>query len=310
MTPTVLIDLPNSPGVTVAEFLLVFACLAGALAAILDIRPRHATAARTRALPLLERERDIAAGLGWQPRTWLLARAGTTVAGLGLGLITGIPLLIAVGGLCGFAGFRWALAGRAATRRLAMERAFLGQLRNLRDRMAISNQSLDTALQELGRSAGGPVAQVLAPLARGGSVVGNLVEVGERSRSPVVEYACGVLIWSRTRSLDSLIEVIDNVLLEVGEAQLAIEEEALVTLSQQRAVTLAMGGLMTVMFLAIIRVELFREYYRTTTGQLVLLAVLLIFAGLVILLGALVRTGGWTRWNLSKLAQQRDALGG
>lgn len=302
--------LSQPPAVVLGEFLLVFACLAGAIVALLGVRPRDASVARARALPLLERERDIAAGLGWQPRVWLAARVGTALLGLGLGVVTGIPLLVAVGGLAGFAGFRWALAGRAAARRLAMERAFLGQLRNLRDRMAISNQSLDTALQEIGRNPGANLAYVLAPLARGGSVAGNIVEVGERSRSPVVEHACGVLLWSRTRSLDSLIEVIDSVLLEVGEAQLAVEEESLVTLSQQRAVTLAMGALMAAMFVAVIRVDLFREYYRTATGQVVLLAVLLIFAGLVTLLGTLVRVGGWTRWDLRKLAQQRDRLGG
>ncbi|GAC1337005.1 MAG: hypothetical protein NVSMB29_00690 [Candidatus Dormibacteria bacterium] len=302
--------LSQPPQVLLGELLLVLACLAGALVAVLDVRARTPTVARARGLPLLERERDIAAGLGWRPRVWLAARLAATLLGLGLGVVTGIPLLVAVGGLVGFTGFRWALAGRAAARRLAMERAFLGELRNLRDRMAVSNQSLDTALQEIGRNPGSGLAHVLAPLARGGAVADNIVAAGERARSPVVEYACGVLLWSRTRSLDSLIEVIDNVLLEVGEAQLEIEEESLVTLSQQRAVTLAMSALMTVMFVAVIRVDVFREYYRTTTGQLVLLSVLLVFASLVTLLGVLVRSGGWTRWDLGALAQQRDRLGG
>ncbi|MDQ2959876.1 MAG: hypothetical protein M3R48_02335 [Candidatus Dormibacteraeota bacterium] len=70
-----------------------------------------------------------------------------------------------------------------------------------------------------------------------------------RARSPVVEQACGVLLRSRSRSLDALIEAIDGVLLPVGEAQLAVQEESAVTLSQQRAVTLAMSALMAVMFL-------------------------------------------------------------
>ena len=80
-----------------------------------------------------------------------------------------------------------------------MERAFLVQLRVLRDRMAIGNQSLDSALQEIGRNPGRELAYVLEPWAQGGSVTGNIVRCGVRSRSPLVEHACAVLIWARTQ---------------------------------------------------------------------------------------------------------------
>jgi uncharacterized membrane protein (DUF485 family) len=287
---------------------VVIACAAAAVAAILDVdiqalRPRHAPS------PFLERERDLAANLGWRWRDWVAVRLTLIVAGIGLGLVSRIWILVLIGALVGAFGFRFAVAGRAASRRLRVERAFLGRLRDLRDRMAIGNQSLDTALQEIGRNPGPDLDYVLAPLASGGSVLDNIVAVGVRARSPVVEYACAVLLWTRSRSLDALIEAIDQLLLPVGEAQLAVQEEASVTLSQQRAVTVAMSVLMLVMFVVAIRVDSFRSFYQSAAGNAVLVAVVLIFALLVSLLGLIVRVRTWTRWDLRRLADEQERLG-
>ena len=116
------------------------------------------------------------------------------------------------------------------------------------------------------RSVATPAATSRMCSSHGGRAVlsrANLVLSGLRSRSPLVEHACAVLIWARTRSLDGLISAIDDVLLPVGEAQLQVEEESLVTLTQQRAVTFAMSALMTVMFVSLVRVASFRAYYDT-----------------------------------------------
>jgi len=191
-----------------------------------------------------------------------------------------------------------------------MERSFLGQLRNLRDRMALSNQSLDTALQELGRNAGPDLGYVLAPLARGGSTLANVVEMGVRARSPIVEQAAAVLIWARSRSSDFLIQTIDTVLLPVGEAQLAIQEESMVTLAQQRAVTFAMATLIGAMLATALSIDSLRAYYQSLAGQVVLTVVVLLFAALVVLLGMIVRPQSWTRWNLRRLAEEQERLGG
>lgn len=291
-----------------AGLLVVVGCAAGGAAAILDlnlagVRRRH------RGWRLVERERDIAANLDWPWPRWVAVRLGLVVSGVSLGLLSRIWILALVGGLLGVFGFRFALAGRAASRRLRMERAFLARLRDLRDRMAVGNQSLDTALQEIGRDPGPGLERVLAPLARGGSVVDNIVEVGLRARSPVVEYSCAVLLWTRSRSLDALIEAIDELLLPVGAAQLAVQEESAVTLTQQRAVTIAMSALMLVMFVVVIRVDTFRSYYQSFAGNVVLVGVVVLFSLLVGLLGMIVRVREWTRWDLRKLAEEQERLG-
>ena len=130
------------------------------------------------------------------------------------------------------------------------------------------------------RSVAAPAAISRTCSSRGDRAVlsaANLVLSGLRSRSPLVEHACAVLIWARTRSLDGLISAIDDVLLPVGEAQFQVEEESLVTLTQQRAVTFAMSGLMTVMFVSLVRVASFRAYYDTFEGTLVLLVAVAMF---------------------------------
>lgn len=259
---------------------------------------------RRRTIPVLEHEKDVAAALGLPWRRWIVLRAVVTLAGVAVGFATQIWLLSLILGVTGFFGVRFLVAGRAARRRLCMERAFLVQLRVLRDRMAIGNQSLDTALQEIGRNPSRELTYVLEPWAQGGSITGNIVTSGLRSRSPLVEHACVVLIWARTRSLDGLISAIDDVLLPVGEAQLQVEEESLVTLTQQRAVTFAMSALMTVMFVSLVRVASFRAYYDTVAGTVVLLVALAMFFALIATLGRIARTARWTRWDLRQIQEQ------
>jgi Flp pilus assembly protein TadB len=298
------------PVLLVIGVIVMLSAACAACAAILDLDLARLRPARERRIPLLEREKDMAAGLGWPWQRWLALRLSFIALGLVVAWLTGVTLLWLIGPVTGAVGLRFALAGRAASRRLRMERAFLGQLRNLRDRMAVSNQSLDTALQELGRNPGPDLGHVLAPLARGGSTIANIVEMGVRARSPIVEQAAAVLIWARSRSTDFLIQTIDTVLVPVGEAELAIQEESMVTLAQQRAVTFAMSSLIVVMLAIALSVDTLRAYYQSFSGQVVLVIVALLFAGLVVLLGLIVRPQSWTRWNLQRLADEQERLGG
>jgi hypothetical protein len=302
-----------SSGVLVAMFLGVVVASIGLFVVLWDwdigsAWKRRSKTSRKRSIRFIEREKDLAAAIGINPNYWIWSRVALVVASLTFAWLQGIALLYIAGPLTAWFGPRFAFSGRGNARRLRRERAFINQLRNLRDRMSISNQSLDTALQELGRNPGADLGYVLEPLTHGGSVVQNIVDVGRRSRSPIIEYACGVLIWSRSRSLDSLIEAIDGVLIPISEAQLAGQEEAQATLAQQRAVTFAMAGLLVVVFLAIVRVGIFADYYRTATGNIVLAAVILMFFFLVWTLGVIVKVSPWTRWNLRRLAAEQDRL--
>lgn len=263
-------------------------------------------ALRRRLPPFLETERDLAVALGWPWRVWVVVRSTSVAAAALLGLISGVWLLVPALLIAAVVGGRFAVAGRAARRQLRMERAFLAQLVALRERMALAHQSLDTALLEVSSEPPSELVQVLAPLREGGSMAQNIARCGARSRSALVESCCAVLLWARTRSLDALIDAIDSVLLPVGEAQLAVEEESLVTLTQQRAVIFAMAALLSVMLATLLRVESFRAYYATPAGALVLLVALVLFCALTVAVGRVVRTSRWTRWDLEAMLSQES----
>ena len=298
------------PAILVVGVVIVLASGCALCAVILDLDLTSLAQRRDRHLALLEREKDIAAGLGWPWQRWVALRLTFIGLGLVVAWLTGITLLWVIGPIVGAIGFRFGLNGRAAARRLRMERSFLGQLHNLRERMAVSNQSLDTALQELSRNAAPELAHVLAPLGGGGSVIDNIVEMGLRARSPIVEQAAAVLISARSRSSEFLIQTIDTVLIPVGEAQLAIQEENMATLAQQRAVTIAMSVLIGLMIGVVLLIDSLRAYYESVGGQLVLGGALLLFALAVGFLGLIIRPRQWTRWNLPALAAEQGRLGG
>ena len=296
---------PPQPVLLVCGIAIALACACAAVALLLDVElPQRR---RRRPFQFVERERDLAAALGVQWKFWCLLRAALVVAAVGVGIVSGVWTLGVLLGLVSAFGFRFAVAGRAARRRLRMERAFLIQLAVLRDRMAVGNQSLDTSLQDLGRAPGRELVDVLSPLAQGGLTSQNIVECARRSRSPIIEHASAVLLWSRTRSVDALITAIDEVLLPIGEAQAAVEEESLVTLTQQRAVAFAMAALMLFMFVSIARVESFRHFYGTIGGTLVLVVALVIFAALAAVLARITRVAGWTRWDVARMAEEEAA---
>jgi len=84
----------------------------------------------------------------------------------------------------------------------------------------------------------------------------------------------------------------------------------MVTLAQQRAVTFAMATLIGAMLATALSIDSLRAYYQSLAGQVVLTVVVLLFAALVVLLGMIVRPQSWTRWNLRRLAEEQERLGG
>ncbi len=299
-----------SPAMFIVLAIFGFGFAIMAAAALMGHHPHFPDQRRFQAPQLIQKEADLAMSVGMPFDRWVMIRVVSIVVLTIIGILTGVWILAVALFFAGVAGVPWAFSGRAASRQMKMERAFVDQLRNLRDRMAVSNQPLDTALQEIGRNPGPGLAYVLEPLSRGGSVVANIVETGIRSRSPIVEYACAVLIWSRTRSLDDLVSAIDEVLLDVGSAQLEVREETMTTLSQQRAVTIAMAALMGGMLAAVLRTPNFHAYYQTLTGQIVLALALLVFLFLVWLLGKMIAIQPWTRWDLRAHANAQEQMGG
>jgi hypothetical protein len=302
-----------TPPLFVAQVILILALLFAVITVYFGFNTQGAVNDVRRYLKkehaFVEAERDIALDMGIEFRTWMTARLILFLVLTVIAVFTGIILLMLVAVVTSIFGFRWLLSMRAAKRRLNRERAWIDLLRNLQERMSSGNQSLDIALGELAQRPPSELAYIMAPLGAGGSMIARLVAIGKRSRSPVIEGSIALLILSRSRSQTMLVDAIHDVLIPVGRAQIEIQAEAMVTLSTQRAVSIAMILLMLFMLAAALRADAFRIFYHTLAGQFTLLAVFTMFSGLLWLVTKIVRTPKVTRWDLDQVAVVQQRLG-
>jgi len=258
--------------------------------------------------PFLDRERDLAAGLGWQSSTWLAARTAFALAGLLIGVSTGIPVAVFGGLVAGIFAFPWAVAARAEKRRLRTERAFVAMVREIRDRM-LANTAFDQALRDIAESVGGELGHHLAPLVGDRPIAEALVEVERRARSPLASQICTVFILARTRNQAALVRLLTDTVLPAANAALLIQTEGEVTLAQQRTVTYIMLLIEAVSLWYVTTVPSFHDYYASFLGQLTLVAIALLFLGLVWSVGLILKRPQWTRWDLQRLRREFEAAG-
>jgi Flp pilus assembly protein TadB len=287
--------------------LLALASAAGALA--LDVPlgdPRRRW--RRLAAPSLDRQRDLALRLGLGLRAWLVIRTLGALAGLGAGALTGIPTLVAAGAVLGLFGLPWLLAGRAAGRRLEMERALTGLVVEVRGLMQQSNLALDRALREAARNTGPELRYVLAPLAGDEPMTEGLVEVARRARSPVADLIVSAFLIARTHNPLALVRVTREVVEPMLAVSIDVQSENHVTVAQQRAAALAIGVIMAILFAAVMHVPSMHAYYESPAGQLVLLSVLAMYLGLVWVIGRIARPLPWTAWDIAAVRRETEAL--
>jgi hypothetical protein len=300
---------PASPLVFAAGVVLVLALAAAAAALALGV-PVEAPRRRWQELarPHLDRQRDLAQSLGLSLRTWLLLRAACGTPGLVAGLLTGIPVLTVGGTALGLFGLPWLLAGRAARRRLDMERALAGLVAEVRDLMQQSNLALDRALREAARGPAPELRYVLEPLAGDEAVADGLVEVARRARSPLADLVVTALLIARTHNPMALVRVIDDVIRPLLQVSVEVQEENHATVSQQRAAALVIGLIMAALFVAVMRVPAMQAFYVSAGGQLVLLGVFAMYLGLVWAIGQVARPLRWVAWDLEAVRRETEAL--
>ena len=300
---------PLPPLLFAAEVVLVLA-LAAAAAALWLGAPAQAQPRRWDELarPQLDRQRDLAQSLGLTLRSWLLLRALCAAGGLLAGLWTGVPTLTAGGAALGLFGLPWLLAGRAAKRRLDMERALAGLVVEVRDLMQQSNLALDRAIREAARAPVPELRPVLAPLAGDEPVSRGLVEFARRARSPLADMVVTALLIARTHNPMALVRVIDEVLQPLLQVSVEVQEENHATVSQQRAAALVIGVIMAALFAAVMRVPTMQAFYVSAPGQLVLLGVFGMYLGLVWVIGQVARPLRSTAWDIEAVRRETEAL--
>jgi uncharacterized membrane protein (DUF485 family) len=290
---------------------MAFMALAAAIAATLGgadllrqpARMRHALA------PVLERERDLAAGLGWSQRTWSTVRL-LAVVGAGLAAIpTGIPLLLVTAPLSMVFVVPYVLSGRAAARSLRRERTLVDWVRTIVSRMR-RNQGIDVILRDGGVHPPYGLEWILAPLADANLLMDEaIVRFTERARMPEAEMLGLALLASRTRRQEDLVSMLESVVLPVMEAKLEEQVDALEASTQKRSQAVAMSLIMLGMFVALIRVDSIRHGFSTFAGQALLVVTGLVFGLVLLLVSRLYRGHDFTRWDLDAYRQALRAIG-
>ena len=258
--------------------------------------------------PFLERERDLAAGLGWSVRGWASARVAAILAGFLLGLSTGIPVAIVGGVMAGALAYPWTLAARAEKRRLRTERAFVAVVREVRDRM-LANTAFDQALRDIAETSTDELRAVLEPLVGDRPMAEALVEVEKRARSPLATMICVALMLCRTRNQAALVNLLSDTLLPTATSALAIETEAEVTAAQQRTIVYIMLLIEAGSLWYVSSVPTFHQYYTDLLGQLTLVLIALMFLGLTWLVGRIMKRPEWTRWDVDRLRREFEGSG-
>lgn len=302
--------MPEAPPLVFAAEVVLVLALSAAAGALFLGAPLDAPSRRWRELahPFLERQRDLAQSLGLRLGSWLALRLLGAGAGLVAGGLTGAVTLTLGAGALGLFGLPWLLAGRAARRRLVMERALAGFVAEVRDLMRQSNLALDRALREAARGPAPELRHALRPLAGDGPVADGLVEVARRARSPLVDMVVSALLIARTHDPMALVRVTDEVLQPLLRVCVEVQEENHATVAQQRAAALAIGVIMALLLAAVMRVPSMQLFYVSPPGQAVLLGVLGMYLALVWAIGQVARPLRWAAWDIEALRRETEAL--
>ena len=256
---------------------------------------------------LVESEREFASGLGWPQRRWFALRGVVLVCGLVLGVMSGVPVLIALDSLLGATVLRFILSAVTERRRVIQARAFLTFMTAIGDRLGARGLELAAVVRAAAAEVPHEVEALLAPVASAGAdVFGVLVAQVERARSAPLERCCAVLLSNRDRDLGMVARLIRE---EVGalEAELDTEDLRVAARAESRWTILVMGAVVLGFAALLNQVPDLHAVLVTGRGQLGLITSMAIFAVTATVMGVLLRAPGMSRWDLRRM--QRDLLG-
>ena len=287
-------------------FVLAVALLLGASVAGRGAR-RRAPRRRSGLHRLVEREAARAVTMGWSLRAWMWLRAASALAGLVVGVVIGTPVVVAGCTVVGVFAVPFLLGPYTDRRRLQMERALVDQVRAIVDLIRTSNQTLDEALTDAGLNPQPLLRRVLQPLAdREQSIRDRLIEVDRRALSPIANRMCADLLLSLDTSPEAFVTEATEVLIPQYEADLTIQERNHAIAQGSRQAGYIVAGLMTLMFVVVMRVENFRSAYARPIGQLVLVVVAAMVMLIFWVIGQLTPRATWVRWNLPEIKAQLE----
>lgn len=254
--------------------------------------------------PLIDRERYVASGLGWNLRVWLTIRIGALALGLGVGVLIGTPVVILGLGAVGLFGVPWWLTARAAQRKLEMDRALIPFMINLVNLLSQGQQTLNHALKDLAQNPDPRLAHALEPLRAAESVSDALVDVARRGLSPMLERVCVDLMLSLDQTPEAFIEQAQKILIPQYDQDLDIQSRNHAALAGGRQNGLIVIMVMAIAFVIVMRVPSLRVAYSSVVGQVMLVIDGLLTMAILGVLGMLTPKTPWVRWDVAGVREQ------
>lgn len=257
--------------------------------------------------PYLDVQHSTAVGLGLSLRAFMTLRLAAALAGLFAGLLIGTPVVVVGCALAGLLAVPFLLGPIADQRRVRVDQALIDQLRSLIDLVKTSNQTLDEALKDAGENPIPVLRRILAPLAdTSASIRDRLIEVDRRAVSPIANRLCADLLLSLDVAPEAFVQEAAEVLIPQYEADLVLQERNFAVATGARTAAYIVAAIMGVVFLAVMRVENFREAYATPAGQLVLIAVATLVAGVFWSISRLTPHQTTVKWDLEEVKAQME----
>ena len=254
--------------------------------------------------PVIERQRYIATGLGWDLRFWLLLRGASFAVGLLVGWYIGTPVVILGTAVVGLLGVPWWLGARAAQRKLEMDRALIPFMINLVNLLGQGQQTLNHALKDLAQNPDRRLAYALEPLRNAESVSDALVEVAQRGLSPMLERVCVDLLLSLDQTPEAFIDQAEKILIPQYDQDMEVQARNHAALAGGRQNGLIVILIMAVAFIVTMRVPSLRDPYARVLGQILLIVDGLMVMGILWMLSLMTPKTPWLRWNVAAVREQ------
>ena len=273
--------------------------LAGAEVSVVVPGPLRRGVAR-----LVESERAFAAGLGWPPGRWLALRALLLAGAIAAGVLSGVPVLLALYAFLGATVPRFVLATRVDRRRVVQARAFLSFMAQVGERLRARDLELAAVVRAAAREVPQEVESLLAPVAgAGGDVFGVLTRQVAAQRSAPLERCCALLRANRARDLGTLTRLIGEEVASL-EADLDEEDHRVAARGESRWTTLAMGAVAGGFAALLNTVPGMHQVFVSPRGQLGLIVAVGVFAVAAVVMGFLLRSPGMSRWDLERMHRE------
>jgi len=297
-----------SPVTFYVSVILAFGLLALIAGTLLNVRASLPPVLAGRGRSLLDRERDLAAGLGWRFRAWVTTRITLVALVVWMGWWSQIVLVVLLAVAAGILAPPWMVRSAAMGRQLKQDRALRDVLAQLEHQVTRAHVPVVQAIRSLATDPPDVLREILAPLGTSMDLRRALIAVASRSRSPQTERICLAMMEAFTRDPKTLIDSIGQVIVPGMEGDLRIDATIETLLKGQRINHYLMMGVIGFLFLYLDTVAVFHTFYVTAVGQIALAAAVIIMTGMIALMERIVRVPRRPRWDLRRAMELEREL--